>query len=75
MKVETAKIHPDQLKKVEPQKEVDVSLVTNDMPIRAIGMAVLVSTIGVLGTWSYLAPIASSAAGGNASLMSLPEEL
>ncbi len=62
MKVETAKIHPDQLKKVEPKKEVDISLVTNDMPIRAIGMAVLLSTVGVLGTWSYLAPIASSAA-------------
>jgi epimerase transport system membrane fusion protein len=62
MKVETAKIHPDQLKKEQPQKEVDVSLVTNDMPIRMIGMAVLLSTVGVLGTWSYLAPIASSAA-------------
>ena len=61
MKVETAKIHPDQLNKVEPQKEVDVSLVTNDMPIRMIGMAVLFSTVGVLGTWSYFAPIASSA--------------
>lgn len=57
MKVETAKIHPNELK-----KELDVSLVTNDMPIRAIGMAVLISTVGVLGTWSYLAPIASSAA-------------
>lgn len=62
MKVETAKIHPDQLKKLEPKKEADVSLVTNDMPIRAIGMVVLFSTVGVLGTWSYLAPIASSAA-------------
>lgn len=62
MKVETAKIHPDQLKKDEPKKELDVSLVTNDMPIRAIGMAVLISTVGVLGTWSYVAPIASSAA-------------
>ena len=57
MKVETAKIHPNDLK-----KEVDVSLVTNDMPIRAIGMAVLISTVGVLGVWSYLAPIGSSAA-------------
>lgn len=56
MKVETAKIHPDQLK-----KEADVSLVTNDMPIRALGMAVLISTVGVLGTWSYLAPIDSAA--------------
>jgi epimerase transport system membrane fusion protein len=62
MKVETAKIHPDQLKKAEPKKEVDVSLVTNDMPIRVIGMTVLLSTVGVLGTWSYLAPISSSAA-------------
>ncbi len=57
MKVETAKIHPEQLK-----KEADVSLVTNDMPIRAIGMAVLISTVGILGAWSYFAPISSSAA-------------
>ncbi|MDD5227792.1 MAG: HlyD family type I secretion periplasmic adaptor subunit [Methylococcales bacterium] len=57
MKVETAKIHPNELK-----KEADVSLVTNDMPIRALGMAVLISTVGVLGAWSYLAPISSSAA-------------
>ncbi|HCT99644.1 MAG TPA: HlyD family type I secretion periplasmic adaptor subunit [Methylococcaceae bacterium] len=39
----------------------DVSLVTNDAPIRAIGMAVLLGTVGVLGTWSYLAPIDSAA--------------
>ena len=39
----------------------DVSLVTNDAPIRAIGMAVLLGTIGVMGTWSYLAPIDSAA--------------
>lgn len=56
MKVETAKIHPDELK-----KEIDVSLVTNDMPIRAFGMAVVIATVGVLGTWSYLAPIDSAA--------------
>lgn len=62
MKVETAKIHPDQLKKEQPKKELDVSLVTNDMPIRAIGMAVLLGTVGILSAWSYLAPIASSAA-------------
>lgn len=56
MKVQTAKIHPD-----ESKKEVDVSLVTNDMPIRAFGMAVVIATVGVLGTWSYLAPIDSAA--------------
>jgi epimerase transport system membrane fusion protein len=56
MKVETAKISPNELK-----KEADVSLVTNDMPIRALGMAVLISTVGVLGAWSYLAPIDSAA--------------
>ena len=39
----------------------DVSLVTNDAPIRAIGIAVLLGTVGVLGTWSYLAPIDSAA--------------
>jgi epimerase transport system membrane fusion protein len=39
----------------------DVSLVTNDAPIRAIGMAVLLGTVGILGTWSYLAPIDSAA--------------
>jgi len=39
----------------------DVSLVTNDGPIRAIGMAVLLGTVGILGTWSYLAPIDSAA--------------
>ena len=43
-------------------QEVDVSLVTNDAPIRAIGIAVLIGTVGILGTWSYLAPISSSAA-------------
>ncbi|MEI7840728.1 MAG: HlyD family type I secretion periplasmic adaptor subunit [Methylococcaceae bacterium] len=57
MKVETAKIHPDKLK-----KEADVSLVTNDMPIRTLGIAVVISTVGILGAWSYLAPISSSAA-------------
>ncbi len=57
MKVETAKIHSNELK-----KEHDVSLVTNDMPIRALGMAVVIGTVGILGAWSYLAPISSSAA-------------
>lgn len=42
-------------------KEHDVSLITNDAPIRAIGMAVLISTVGVLGTWSYFAPIDGAA--------------
>ena len=56
MKVETAKIHPNELK-----KEADVSLVTNDMPIRALGMAVVIGTVGILGVWSYLAPIDSAA--------------
>lgn len=56
MKVETAKIHPNELK-----KERDVSLVTNDMPIRALGMAVVIGTVGILGVWSYLAPIDSAA--------------
>jgi epimerase transport system membrane fusion protein len=56
MKVETAKIHPNELK-----KEADVSLVTNDMPIRALGMAVVIGTVGILGGWSYLAPIDSAA--------------
>ena len=42
-------------------KNPDVSLVTNDAPIRAIGMAVLLGTVGILGTWSYLAPIDSAA--------------
>jgi len=39
----------------------DVSLVTNDAPLRAIGMAVLLGTVGILGTGSYLAPIDSAA--------------
>ena len=56
MKVETAKIHPNELK-----KEADVSLVTNDMPIRTLGMAVVLGTVGILGGWSYLAPIDSAA--------------
>ncbi len=49
----------------------DITLVTNDMPIRAIGMVVLISTLGVLGTWSYLAPIDSAAlATGNVTVKS-----
>ncbi len=61
MKVETAKISSSELKKETAKKEADVSLVTNDMPIRAIGMAVVLGTVGVLGVWSYLAPIDSAA--------------
>jgi epimerase transport system membrane fusion protein len=43
------------------QNNTDVSLVTNDAPIRAIGVAVMVGTFGFLSLWSVLAPIGSAA--------------
>lgn len=38
-----------------------ISIVTDDSPIRNIGVIVLICTFGVLGTWGYLAPIDSAA--------------
>ncbi|NOT13938.1 MAG: HlyD family type I secretion periplasmic adaptor subunit [Methylococcaceae bacterium] len=38
-----------------------LSLVTDELPIRNIGITVLVLTFGILGTWGYLAPLDSAA--------------
>jgi epimerase transport system membrane fusion protein len=37
------------------------ALLTDDRPIRLIGLIVLLSTLGVLGIWAYLAPIDGAA--------------
>ena len=42
-------------------KSKDITLVTDERPIRNIGVAVLLVTFGILGTWGYLAPIDSAA--------------
>lgn len=39
----------------------NIDLVTDERPIRNIGIAVLAVTFGILGTWGYLAPIDSAA--------------
>lgn len=38
-----------------------IALVTDDKPIRNIGIAVLAITFGILGTWGYFAPLDSAA--------------
>jgi len=38
-----------------------LSLITDDKPVRWIGLIVLVSTLGVFGVWSFLAPIDGAA--------------
>ena len=43
------------------QQEVPVVLNTNDKPIRIVGYTILFVMIGIFGTWSYIAPISSSA--------------
>lgn len=43
------------------QQDVPVILNTNDWPIRIIGYTILFVMIGIFGTWSYIAPISSSA--------------
>lgn len=42
-------------------KNENIDLVTDERPIRNIGLAVLAVTFGILGTWGYLAPIDSAA--------------
>jgi membrane fusion protein, epimerase transport system len=39
----------------------DISLMTDERPIRNIGITVMVITFGILGIWSFLAPIDSAA--------------
>ncbi len=39
----------------------DISLMTDERPIRNIGITVMVITFGILGTWSFFAPIDSAA--------------
>jgi epimerase transport system membrane fusion protein len=41
--------------------EEEVSLVIDERSIRNIGVIILISTFGILGTWGYLAPIDSAA--------------
>lgn len=38
-----------------------LALVTDDRPIRTIGVIILLSTLGIFGVWSYLAPIDGAA--------------
>ncbi|MBK8814639.1 MAG: HlyD family type I secretion periplasmic adaptor subunit [Methylococcaceae bacterium] len=42
-------------------KGEDIALVTDERPIRNIGLMILAVTFGILGTWGYLAPIDSAA--------------
>ena len=42
-------------------KGEDIALVTDERPIRNIGLIILAVTFGILGTWGYLAPIDSAA--------------
>ncbi len=44
-----------------PPATVPIALVTDERPIRNIGVLVLLCTFGILGAWSYLAPIDSAA--------------
>ncbi|MCK5831886.1 MAG: HlyD family type I secretion periplasmic adaptor subunit [Methylococcales bacterium] len=47
---------------INENDQVDIdTLKTDDRPIRAIGVVVVILTLGVFGTWSMLAPIDSSA--------------
>lgn len=46
---------------ITEQQEVPVILNTDDTPIRIIGFSILFVMIGVFGTWSFIAPISSSA--------------
>lgn len=39
----------------------DIILVTDERPIRNLGLVILAVTFGILGTWGYLAPIDSAA--------------
>lgn len=45
----------------EQQEELPVVLNTNDTSIRIIGYSILFVMIGIFGTWSYIAPLSSSA--------------
>lgn len=49
------------LPKVKQQEEAPIVLNTDDEPIRIIGYAILFVMIGIFGTWSYIAPLSSSA--------------
>jgi membrane fusion protein, epimerase transport system len=43
------------------QYNATLSVETNDQPIRIVGYIILLLTFGVFGTWSFIAPIDSSA--------------
>ncbi len=42
-------------------KSEDITLLTDERPVRNIGFIILAITFGILGTWGYLAPIDSAA--------------
>lgn len=46
---------------IAEQQEVPIVLNIDDRPIRMIGYSILFVMIGIFGTWSYIAPISSSA--------------
>ncbi|NOQ64531.1 MAG: HlyD family type I secretion periplasmic adaptor subunit [Methyloprofundus sp.] len=46
---------------IADQEELAIVLNTNDKPIRLVGFIILLVMIGGFGTWSYMAPIGSSA--------------
>ncbi len=49
---------------VEPLQamiEKNVNLITDDRSVRAIGIIILATTFGILGTWSYFAPLDGAA--------------
>lgn len=50
---------PKKPKQLDSQQQV--AALSNDRPIRIIGMIVLISTLGVFGVWACLAPIAGAA--------------
>jgi len=51
-------IYPEEEQPTEA--DIPVILEINDIPIRRIGYCILFVTIGIFGTWSYVAPIDSS---------------
>jgi epimerase transport system membrane fusion protein len=46
--------------KKSTQKHTEMTVNTDDRPVRWLGYFILLSTLGIFGSWSYYAPIASS---------------
>jgi membrane fusion protein, epimerase transport system len=49
-----------ELRNIDPESNA-LTLMTDDKPIRNIGLIILVITFGLLGTWGFFAPLDSSA--------------